>query len=246
MSLGPLVLAGVLTSSIGCRTVPRLQPASDLAVCPDISAEGFAEDAVTDVVAGIEVLATTEGWVGPFEIPAVVTTVRVAIRNTSDRPLRLDYDRFSLLTEGREPKAHPAVSPRRVRGAAANFAGPFPDLRVGGTGYAFDASRLRVRSVVGGWPRGARGSASVRGFPGRRTIYFFDNPLVLYGLRPGVVPPGGQVEGWLFFRDVDAKHAKLTLNAELVDADTMLPLGAARLPFENVDVVRERSSEGGA
>ena len=51
-----------------------------------------------------------------------------------------------------------------------------------------------------------------------------------HALPEGVLKPGGRVSGFLYFQQLSRESA-VTLELSLVDAETSLPLGVARLPF---------------
>ncbi|MEL6184755.1 MAG: hypothetical protein AAFU79_09040 [Myxococcota bacterium] len=238
----------------GCRTVPSLKPAPSARVAPEDARGSLGENAVMDTAAGIQVVATTEGWNGPVTVPTYVTAMKLAVRNTSKRPVRLEYKHLRLeAPKAGETKTFKAVPPHRIRSGAVNqLTDPYGSVRPlwFGRGYSICgpyAGFYRFPNspwagpyplVLNAWNR-----------PFLATRYVYAHPLLAYGLPPGILEPGGEVEGWVFFRRVDADLPRLTLRAELVDADTKKVLGAARIPFDNERLMTEglpvRSSEPG-
>lgn len=242
-----LALGCVLAAGLGCRTVPSLRPAPNAEAAPDDLREELGERAAVARVAGIEVAATTEGWAGPIAVPTHVTVMKLAIRNTSDRRVRLGHKRFRLVAEA-EGQIYKAMAPQRIRSGAINqLTDPFGSIQPiwFGRGYALHgpyASVFRLRRGV--WPTNypILVGPTLRSRPFIGTRYIYAHPLLAYGLPPGVLSPGGEVEGWIFFRRVASDLPALTLAAELVDADTREIIGTARIPFRNENLLRKKDA----
>lgn len=234
------LLAAALLS--GCVVTTVLRPAPGAVVPPQ------QPDVVFTEVAGVRVWAGGP-WVGdPPGLPDVMTPVHVAFENVAGRPVQVSYRNCTLVgssgfryralppfpTAGNAPvgevervgqvvladyhAAKPVAKPHPVHPRtpphhfyiAPPYVGWYPGIVVWPHAWYWD---VRYPTLYATWPAPLP-----------------THEMLEYALPEGVLQPGGTVSGFLYFQRVD-REASVTLEVNLLDAETSQPLGVARLPF---------------
>ncbi|HEX5749884.1 MAG TPA: hypothetical protein VFZ09_26875 [Archangium sp.] len=238
-----LALAALLLAA-GCVTPTTLQP---LPSTPTTQAGAAVAEAE-----GVRLVADGDAWKGnPSDLERIVTPVQVRIENQSGRPLRIQYDAFSL--KGSSQFSYAALSPFQLseEGHAA----------VGGSGYDNNVG-LSFGVGVGSrwgwgpgafawgrpWGRGWYGSGWYDPWYGPGWYDPFWGPYSSWYARPppeplptrdmlrkalpeGTLDPGGTLTGFLYFQNVSEREGTVTLQARLVDARTGETFGTLSIPF---------------
>jgi hypothetical protein len=240
-----LALAALLLAA-GCVTPTTLQPLPSTPTTQTGAAIAEAE--------GVRLVADGDAWRGnPSDLERIVTPVQVRLENQSGRPLRIEYESFTL--RGNSQFEYAALSPFELseEGTAA----------VGGSGPEGNVAMslgmgVGVRSRWGwgpgafGWGRpwglGAFGSGWYDPWYGPGFYDPFWGPSASWYARPppeplptrdmlrkalpeGTLDPGGTLTGFIYFQNVSEREGSVTLQARLVDARTGEQFATLSIPF---------------
>ncbi|WP_375768654.1 hypothetical protein NR798_44415 [Archangium gephyra] len=236
-----LALAALLLAA-GCVSTTTLQP---LPSTPTTQAGAALAEAE-----GVRLVADGDAWKGtPSDLERIVTPVRVRIENQSGRPLRIDYDSFSL--KGNSQFHYAALSPFELGGdgtAAVGGSGYEGNVRLG-VGVGVHSRWGWGPSAFGwgpSWGRGWYGSGWYDPWYGpgfydpfwgpSSSWYRAPEPLptrdmLRQALPEGTLDTGGTVTGFLYFQNVSEREGSVTLQARLVDARTGEQFGTLSIPF---------------
>jgi hypothetical protein len=230
----------MLLAAAGCVRETQLVPLPNAQTLA-----GDQETAVTED-AGVRLVADGDAWKGrPGDLERRVTPVQVRLENRSGRPLRVTYDDFTL--EGQSHFRYSAIPPLSMRDSTASLE---PGSGTGGSG----AVAVGV-GVSSGWgpyyPRYAHGGywgwhggwydpfwgSPFYGPYGYYPYYYYSEPLptrdmLNRALPEGTLEDGGVVTGFLYFQGVADRERSVTLQAQLVDANSGEPFGSLNIPFE--------------
>ncbi len=179
-----------------------------------------------ETVEGVHVVVDSDAWRGG-SVSDVLSPVRVTIENGSNRPLRIAYDVFTL--GGPNGFRLAALPPFRV--AAQNAVAVAPAFGFGlGFGYAPWVGPYFPGAPL--WTHGAFAfdAAYYNRFYGGWPAALPDQDVLRNALPEGVLDPGGNVSGFLYFAD-QPKGTALTFLAALVDADSGQTFGTVAIPF---------------
>jgi hypothetical protein len=180
---------------------------------------------------GLTMTAEVDNWQGdPSGLNSVLTPVKVSLNNEGDHPVSLRYKNFELSdpqgvrTTAIPPfqisgSTDPALVPIAPMFTYRSFY-PYPYFSFYGPGFGYWVDNW-------GWD-GAWYNSSYRYWGGR------DLPtadMVRKAIPEGVLNPGGEVSGFLYFQRVSPEANTLDLQATLVDAMTHDQLAELRLPF---------------
>ena len=224
------VAAGLLVVISGCTTTPELSPA------PSANEARGLEEAAVSTVEGVNMVAGADAWPGRPEIREEVTPLRVTIENNSNQPLRIRYSEFALVSS--TGKRYAALPPFAIEGDVeepvvfeSDYAVPRP---------AFSYNRFSVAPFYAGtYP-------AMQSYPGAfyydqfyydryytywREIDLPTEEMLERALPEGVIDPGGQVEGFLYFEKVDVEEPRVRLRADLVNARDGDIFGTITIPF---------------
>jgi hypothetical protein len=189
--------------------------------------------AASDTVAGVRVTVRAGAWsANPANLEEFFTPVRVAIRNGSDHPLRIRYSELvirspaldfeplpprKLVRRDVELRSEEAVLVPRFEHSGFRIAGhyvpSFSELRP--WDYPFDADGPWYERQYLRWT----GSLP--------TVEMIET-----ALPEGVLEPGGELAGFLYYPDLDApRKQELRFEADLIDARTALSFGQIVLPL---------------
>lgn len=211
------------SSVAACSHGPQLEPAQSASTTWQGAARAAAE--------GVRVVAEGDTWAGDAEIREHVTPVQLRFENGSAVPLGVRYSALRLISaDGRIFKALPPFDTRGtvertvdrlVPGfkyrdvAVAPYLGPMYDgIEVEPLGsqmdYAHDHDLYRYWNVELPLPT-----------PHMREV----------ALPEGVVRPGGEMSGFVYFERVPDTKERVTLTVDLVNAETSKTFGSVSLPF---------------
>ncbi len=163
--------------------------------------------------------ADANAWDGsPATLDTEVTPVWVTLHNTSERPLRIQYDEFVL--QGASGAHYGVLAPYVMRASSSSSAFTVPD------GGYFDrfyiaAYLRRYYPWLPPWPGPLPYSPSLRsvaGRPGLPSASMLDR-----ALPEGVLESGGTASGYLYFEKVSSRDSKVTFSAQLREPSPQRP-----------------------
>jgi hypothetical protein len=235
----PWLLLAAALLAVGCVTETKLQPLP--------TAETTRGGAAFIEEQGVRLVADGDAWRGtPSTLERLVTPVQVRIENQSGRPLRIQYETFSLLGSSRFQ--YSALSPFELAEEG--------DTAYGGSGHGGSSANLQLSVGTGfgwysGWGRtpfyawGHRGRGLYNPWydpwydPFYRPYSYWNPPeplptrdMLRQALPEGTLEDGGTITGFLYFQDVSEREGRVTLQARLVDARTGEQFGTLAIPFE--------------
>lgn len=224
-----LQITVLLIAAMGCRTGAELSPAPSAAEVP-------GEDAAVSSIDGVELRAQPGMWPGDVPINREVTPIEVTIDNDSDLPVQLRYDQFALV--GPQGTRYSALPPYDVEGEVDE-----PEMArvyspISNPLFAHD------RFVVAPYYADVYPGIGVYADPFLYDPLYHDNYFTYWeerelptedmlrrGLPEGVVEPGGEVTGFLFFENVDPDQPRVEFRGQIVDARTGNRFGTVTIPF---------------
>lgn len=226
MALAVFTIAAALG---GCATT-KLEPASGAQQVSGL------ENAARESVQGVSVLVQDTEWPGSTPISQEVTPLRVAITNNSEQPLRIAYDKFSLVSpEGLISSALPLyeIDGKVHEPVAINQYSAIADPGFLHTNFA-------VAPYLGSVYPSVRSAA----LPFHYNQYYYTaqatqwegvempTPAMRIAAIPeGVLESGGRVEGWLYFKEIEDAE-RIVFRADLANAETGSEIGEIRIPFD--------------
>lgn len=212
-----LVMVAVLTAS-SCATT-SLSPAPGVQTLPG------APDIATSRVDDVEVTVQADAWKGDVAVIAAVQPVRVTINNNGDKPIRIRYSDFALVSPAGHKYA--AMPPFKVEGEILS-----PALALG---YGVIMPRFAYRRFFIA-PYYARIYPGIPVFSRRYQLYdpyYYDFYYLdlIRAIRPtvemlglampeGVIEPGGSLAGFLYFQRVDPDVPTVMFRQNLVSVGT--------------------------
>lgn len=216
-----------LAALLGACSQPELSPAPAANAVPGLGQGAVATEA------GVRVEARTDAWSArPENLETEVTPILVRITNQSSMPLRLRYNEFHLVGPGGQSFA--AIPPFSLEGEVTR-----PINRP-----AFASTGFSVAPYLGGYYPGiTRFGGAFAPDPiyyGTYGTRFRDlelptDQMLELALAEGVLDPGGEVQGFLYFEEAGELANRVSFRTELVNASTGDQFGTATIPF----VVRE-------
>ena len=223
-----LLLAAGLAAA-GCAT-----PGTDLTPAP--SATTVTAERAVDRVRGVRVTAEPNAWTGLARVATQVTPMRVSIQNNGSVPVRLRYSDFVLVTDA--GARYSALPPYQIGGEVTEPTLVDAGVPVNRPGFTYD--RFTVAQPYAGLYPSIR--AYTRPYTYDRTYY--DRYATVYRdvalptdemlaqvLPEGVVEPGGNVRGFLYFEHVPDDAGRVRFRADVVNADTGEAFGEVSIPF---------------
>lgn len=226
-------LGAILVASLTSCADPKLMPAEPPGAATTASAapqEAQAQEA------GVRVVITTNAWDGrPEALGTVLTPVRVQVENRGDRAVAIRYSAFRLTSpSGRtyaaippydieEDMARPVASPYYRSagfGVAPYLGGFYPGYGPYGGSFGFDAPYYGTYYPY---------------WQGYRDIDLPTEDMIERALPEGVLEPGGQVAGYLYFENVE-EEGSATFRVLLVGPDGAEPYGEISIPLVAADV----------
>jgi hypothetical protein len=224
-----LLLPVLLAVASGCARRANLTPAA--------TPEDVGPESAVSNVEGVRVRVESDAWPARSRISLHVTPLRIRLTNQGERSVRVDYSDFSLVAA--DGTRYGALPPYRVEGTVSE-----PVLA---EAYAaLDDPSFTYRDFVVA-PYYAPIYPRLAVYPGS---YFYDpvyvdryyrywattappTPEMLARALPaGVLEPGGEVEGFLYFERVDPEHAAVVFRADLTSISDGERFGEIRIPFD--------------
>ena len=219
--LGLLLLLG------GCAGGVDLAPAPQADTVP--TGPGRGAEAVKG---GIRIAAFVDAWSArPEDLNEEVTPIRVRITNRGDDSISLRYRDFQLTSQGR---TFAAIPPYDVEGeivkAIPTFGYPYRGFEVAPylSPYYHD-----LTPFAGPFPYDAPYYG--RYYPAALEIELPTQAMLELALPEGVLQPGGDVTGFLYFENVGDQVQRLIFRATPSNANTGEPIGTLTIPFVTVD-----------
>lgn len=214
---------GCLTAVVGCARDPALVPAAGAKVVSD------RPDVAVDAESGVRLYVKGNAWsADPSDLERVMTPILVTVENRSGRPIRVQYAAFKVT--GTSGLVYEPIPPFRierpgpVRTEPVNppliydtfwvspYLSPYwPGLRPWPYGFPFDATsygRLYLR-----WREPLPTEEMIRD-----------------ALPEGVLQPGGQVSGFLYFDKLTEREPRATLTARFAAAEQVMARQPTAVP----------------
>lgn len=206
-----------------CSRGPELEPAE--------SANTTDRDVAFATTQNVLVAAKGDEWPGDPEVRKYVTPVRMEIENDSAQPLRVRYSNLSLVSA--DGQTFRALPPFDVRGSVEKTV----DRLVPKFGYEGVAVAPYLGYVYEG--------VEVEPPSSQMDLQYYDHlydtwkveiPLPTeqmqeIALPEALVRPQGELSGFVYFEHVPDEKERVTLNFDLINADTGEPFGRASIPF---------------
>jgi hypothetical protein len=220
-----LVSVLFMTAFFGCAQHVALMPS------PDAESRMVSENEAAASAEGVEVSANGNAWPGKEDIWAVVTPVKVTIRNGSGVPLRINYRSFRLVdAAGNRYAALPPFAidesiaeAKPYHPARGYYAAPFyPPLYPHFSpfwGDPFFYDPLYYNSYYGSW----------------RRVELPTPEMLERALAEGVLEDGTRTEGFLYFERIDADTPRVIFEAEFTDARRDEAFAVMEIPFTVVE-----------
>lgn len=218
-SSGRLFLIACALGAAGCTSTLTPAPAAN-----EISGRG---EGATIASNGVRMTARADAWEGtPQTLHRHVTPMRVTIVNEGAVPVRIAYNQFRLV--GDSGRRYSALPPFQIEGDARTALGA-PLYPPTGFGYA-PYVRPYYSSVpiypfepnVGYWNR--YGSVM-------RTVDLPTTDMLRKALPEGVLQPGGEVTGFLYFEGVGPDVDRVQLRANFRNPRTGSNVTRLATPF---------------
>lgn len=222
------VLASTAEFAGACAPAVELDPAPRANEIEAGPGEGAAE-----VEVGVRMVARVDAWnARPEDLDEEVTPVLVTISNGSTVPLRIRYNEFQLVSANGQRFA--AMPPFLLEGEVSV---PVTTPFFPGTG--FEVAPYLSPFYPGISPFAGPFAADPlyydTYFPAFREIELPTTDMLARALPEGVVAPGGEVTGFLYFQEVGDEAERVSYRAELVNALTGEPFGVVAIPFVERD-----------
>ena len=211
-------------------------PSTPLEPTPGAGAVQLDARSLVTRVEDVRVRVEGESWSGDPELRRVATPLRIGIENRSDAALRIQYQAVDLVAlNGRNFSVLP---PYNVRGPATDAVATSARGAVTNPGFDYEGFEVAFYAAVlyptlmphtGVFPVEPRYFVAAgeqwEGTP-------FPNRAVLRQALPeGVLRPGGQLSGFIFFEPIPNGIDGVVLGIGLVDAATSRRFGVAMFPF---------------
>jgi hypothetical protein len=193
-------------------------------------------EAVKARAAGVEMIVSPDQWPEPSDVRNRVTPLKVRIENTSDEPLSIRYDHFSLI--GPQGEHFACLPLYLVEGATRDPA--VMNKRPPVDNPQFEYSGFEVSPYY---------SPAFPGIPRYKGTYLYDphynktyyrywtkvnlpnEDMYVWALPEGVLNPGGSMSGFLFFENIPESAPRVTFRADLMNAESGDIFGAISAPF---------------
>jgi hypothetical protein len=215
---------------VGCASQPTLRPAPEAKLV-----QGSSKAAVA-TAEGVRMEARVDAWRwSPTNLDRQLTPILVRIENNSERPLRVRFEEFQLVTPG--GMAYAALPPFDIRGEVTQRVGT----------YAYSAPGFYLAPHLGPYYSGFGLYGRPFGhYPSYYTSYYpvygrYELPtrdMLVRALPEGVLEAGGRITGFLYFANLkalDPQPDRVRLRYVLVGADARERFGAIEIPFNVVD-----------
>jgi len=220
---GTLAIAMLISATAACTNTAALE------VPPDVAAQTPGDGAIVTKVSGVEIVARPDAWRGE-SIDEHVTPLQTTIRNDGNRPLKIRYEAFSLVSS--DGRRYNALPPFAVEGETAARRGPFTP--------AFRHRYFHVAPYFGHHFAGLSVTHHPFHHHGLSYGYYYDywdrvplptDRMLEQAIPEGVLEPGGSISGFLYFEPVDPEEQQVTFRTNLVDAARGHAFGEIQFPL---------------
>jgi hypothetical protein len=219
------VLAGALSVLSCSRTIAKLAPAPGATVVPGPG------NGATTAAAGVRLTARTEAWQWePADLKTKVTPILLDLQNDGATPVAVRFNHIFLTdADGHRFSAMPPYDVNGTVTEAQRIDNPF---------YGFD--RFTVAPYLTRWyPRLRRYEGAFAYDAAYYSPYLTQYQrvklptidMVQRALPEGVLGPGGHVTGFVYFEPLHRDARTVTVNVEMLDANSNAVVGTARIPF---------------
>ena len=228
----------------GDRPIGRLRPVSAAAVAFSLM---FAAAGGPPVAAQSAAGATGQAilvqpgdldrWPGPARIKSNITPLEVTIQNRGSTPVLLALSRLRLVGRNGEVfRALPLFHVKASTGGEPQLSDPFEvrDLKFETRGFRLAPTyRVAYRGIPIAEERVGLSPDYYKLYD-----YYSGKPLPTTGMRrrgipEGIIDPGGEVKGYLFFEDVSRSAKPVTLHYEIVDPTSGASTGSIQVAIED-------------
>ncbi len=217
-----LLTAVIALGLAGCAT-RQLVPAPEAQLVPGRSDTAVAESH------GVRTTVQSQAWSGrPTRLPQQITPHKVTVVNEGTRPVRTNYDDFTLT--GTSGFTYSALPPYRITGSVrepvivprfsysrfyvAPFYRPFyPGVPVWGSS-PWRYNRYYYNRVWAEWP-----------------VQLPTRDMRENAIPPGVLQPGGRVSGFLYFPKLPSETTTVMFKQNVVDSGTQRSIAEVEVPF---------------
>ncbi len=225
-----IVFSTLAVLAYGCANEPELRPAADADRIKGPDKGATATDADVTIEARVGAWRFT-----PQDLDHELTPVLVRIENNSDKPLRVRYEAFQLVTP--RGLAFAALPPFDIHGEVSEYVGNYA---YAGPGFSVAPHLSGYYDGFGAW------GAPFYGYDWYYSTYYpvyadFELPtgdMLIRALPEGVIEPDGRITGFLYFADLEAMGptpGKVKLRYLLVNAETRQRFGVIEIPFDVVE-----------
>jgi hypothetical protein len=224
----PSAIAGAATlAAVSCAACGHgaLAPASSASVVPN------APTAAYSVADGVRCSANVGAWNGrEGQLPDFVVPVKVRIKNTSGRPIRVLYEEFALL--GKKGRSYRPI-PVLPIDADARKRVPRLNPIYASSGF-FVAPRFHdVYATLEPWWTPLRRDENLHGeLFSRWGKHRPDLDVLRAALPEGVLADGGVITGFLFFESPLDEEDRVTFAADFGAGDGKDNVASIEIPFE--------------
>jgi len=222
------LIGSVTLLSLAAGCAPTLHPAADATPAPGGGA--------TATSGGISIVTMTPDFPGSVDIEQALTPVKVRIRNTGKATALVRYSEFTLMAS--DGTVYPALPLYKIDGSVSEPLSYDPIIEPG-----FRWRRFRVASYYGGLYPGIPSFGGPYAW-GRYGWPYYDDafgpgfanvklptPAMYRNVLPeGVLDPGGELEGWLYFKKVKPQQGTIVFNAAITDVQGGA-LGKISIPY---------------
>ena len=221
-SLGLIALVAVSALGLAACASRQLVPAPGAQLMPGRNDTAAAQSD------GVRTTVQSQAWSGsPTTLPQQITPLKVTVVNEGTRPVRINYDDFTLT--GSSGFTYSALPPYEITGSARE---PVSVPRFAYSGFYVAPFYRRYYPGVPVWAS-----------PWRYNRYYYSRvwaewPVQLptrdmrdKAIPAGVLQPGGRVSGFLYFPKLPRETTSVTFKQSVIDSGTQEALAEVEVPF---------------
>ncbi|NUP12056.1 MAG: hypothetical protein HOW73_38920 [Polyangiaceae bacterium] len=211
----------------GCTELTELEPAEDADTVGDVAEAS---------IAGVRVQAGGR-WPGGPGVRDDVTPLELTVINGSNFPLQVRYSNFML--RGAQGEYFSALPPFRIKGSAEKYV---LSTDYGPISPSFAYRGFEVWGPYGDFYPSVPSDQRYEIDPSYYDIHYPywervsvpmpTKEMLDWALPEGVLQPGGNLTGFLYFEHVPEKVEKVELAVAVVDAKTGERKGTVAIPFD--------------
>jgi hypothetical protein len=221
-----VAIACAAAAAGGCaRTQAKLTPAPGADV---VAGRGRGAEAVA---AGVRVVARAGAWAwNPTDLDTKATPILIELGNNGSVNMLVRYDRITLTDEaGHRFAAMPPYDVNATVNESYTVRNPY---------YGF--SRFAIAPYLRRWYPGFSPYAGTFAYEGGyyspyitryQSVKLPTADMIQRALPEGVLQAGGHAEGFVYFEALDRDAGMLTLNVDIIDANSGETEGTAHIPF---------------